>query len=206
MDIVDEQLDTTARAFMGLTVGCARCHDHKFDPIPQADYYSLAGIFKSSKTMENFKVVAKWHEYVLAPKEDRDRLAAHEAQDRGQAQGDRRHHQSGERETRGRGHEPRSGAYLLAAGARAARSSRSRSRRVEIRAGCDRPRARRSFDAGNVPRTLEKKKAERPQGRQRSVFRRVRNQGRPPPASIRSTFSTRRRARAPPISGSTAFG
>ncbi|MBY0503493.1 MAG: DUF1549 domain-containing protein [Bryobacteraceae bacterium] len=79
MDIVDEQLDTTMRAFNGLTVGCARCHDHKFDPIPTADYYSLAGIFKSSKTMENFKVVAKWHEYVLAPKEDRDRLAAHEA-------------------------------------------------------------------------------------------------------------------------------
>lgn len=79
MDIVDEQLDTTARAFLGLTVGCARCHDHKFDPISHADYYSLAGIFKSSKTMENFKVVAKWHEYVLAPKEDRDRLAAHEA-------------------------------------------------------------------------------------------------------------------------------
>src|SRR2546430_7839790 len=49
---------------MALTVGCARCHDHKFDPIPQADYYSMAGIFKSSKTMENFKVVAKWHEYV----------------------------------------------------------------------------------------------------------------------------------------------
>ena len=69
MDIVDEQLDTTARTFMGLTVGCARCHDHKFDPIPQADYYSMAGIFKSSKTMENFKVVAKWHEYVLAPEE-----------------------------------------------------------------------------------------------------------------------------------------
>ena len=59
MDIVDEQLDTTARTFMGLTVGCARCHDHKFDPIPQADYYSLAGIFKSSKTMENFNVVAQ---------------------------------------------------------------------------------------------------------------------------------------------------
>ena len=79
MDIIDEQLDTTARAFMGLTVGCARCHDHKFDPISQADYYSLAGIFKSSKTMENFKVVAKWHEHVLAPKADRDRLLAHEA-------------------------------------------------------------------------------------------------------------------------------
>ena len=77
MDIVDEQLDTLARAFMGLTVGCARCHDHKFDPIPTADYYAMAGIFKSSKTMENFKVVAQWHEYVLAPKADRDRLDAH---------------------------------------------------------------------------------------------------------------------------------
>ncbi len=77
MDIVDEQIDTTARAFMGLTMGCARCHDHKFDPIPTADYYAMAGIFKSSHTMDNFKVVAKWHEYVIAPKEDRDRLAAH---------------------------------------------------------------------------------------------------------------------------------
>ena len=77
MDIVDEQLDTTARAFMGMTVGCARCHDHKFDPIPTADYYALAGIFKSSKTMENFQVVAKWHEYVLADKPQRDQLQAH---------------------------------------------------------------------------------------------------------------------------------
>ena len=77
MDIVDEQIDTVGRAFLAMTVGCARCHDHKFDPIPTADYYSLAGVFKSSKTMENFKVVAKWHEYVLAPKQDRDRLEAH---------------------------------------------------------------------------------------------------------------------------------
>ena len=65
--------------FMGLTVACARCHDHKFDPIPQADYYSLAGIFKSSKTMENFKVVAQWHEYVLAPAEEREKLKEHKA-------------------------------------------------------------------------------------------------------------------------------
>src|SRR6185369_95533 len=79
MDIVDEQLDTTARTFMGLTVGCARCHDHKFDPIPQADYYSMAGIFKSSKTMENFKVVAQWHEYVLAPAAEREKLKEHKA-------------------------------------------------------------------------------------------------------------------------------
>lgn len=77
MDIVDEQLDTVGRALLGMTVGCARCHDHKFDPISIADYYSLAGIFKSSKTMENFKVVAEWHEYVLAPEQERKRLAAH---------------------------------------------------------------------------------------------------------------------------------
>lgn len=78
MDIVDEQIDTMGRSLMGLTLGCARCHDHKFDPISTADYYSLAGIFKSSKTMENFKVVAEWQEYVLAPEESRKRLAAHQ--------------------------------------------------------------------------------------------------------------------------------
>jgi len=66
MDIVDEQLDTVGRTFMGLTLGCARCHTHKFDPIPIEDYYSLAGIFKSTKTMENFKVVARWQERILA--------------------------------------------------------------------------------------------------------------------------------------------
>ncbi len=47
-DIVDDQIDVVSRAFMGLTVSCARCHDHKFDPISQADYYGLAGIFFSS--------------------------------------------------------------------------------------------------------------------------------------------------------------
>ena len=62
MDIIDEQIDTLGRAFMGMTIGCARCHDHKFDPIPTRDYYALAGIFKSTKTMENHKVVAVWHE------------------------------------------------------------------------------------------------------------------------------------------------
>ena len=66
MDIVDEQVDTIGKAFLGMTLGCARCHDHKFDPISQADYYSLAGIFKSTKTMNNFGVVAQWHERPLA--------------------------------------------------------------------------------------------------------------------------------------------
>ncbi len=65
MDIVDEQVDTIGKAFMGLTLGCARCHDHKFDPLPMADYYSLAGIFKSTKSMLNFNVVASWNERPL---------------------------------------------------------------------------------------------------------------------------------------------
>src|SRR5262249_40455724 len=44
MDVIDEQLDTLGRVFLGQTLGCARCHDHKFDPIPTRDYYALAGI------------------------------------------------------------------------------------------------------------------------------------------------------------------
>ncbi len=48
MDNIDEQIDTVSRAVLGLTASCARCHDHKFDPIPQTDYYALAGIFRST--------------------------------------------------------------------------------------------------------------------------------------------------------------
>lgn len=48
-DELDDRVDTLTRGFLGLTVSCARCHDHKFDPIPTQDYYSLAGIFSSSK-------------------------------------------------------------------------------------------------------------------------------------------------------------
>ena len=47
-DIADDQVDVVSRAFMGLTVACARCHDHKFDPITQRDYYAVAGIFFST--------------------------------------------------------------------------------------------------------------------------------------------------------------
>jgi len=48
MDNVDEQIDVVTRSALGLTASCARCHDHKFDPIPQTDYYALAGIFTST--------------------------------------------------------------------------------------------------------------------------------------------------------------
>jgi len=49
-ELADEQLDTTTRVFLGTSVACARCHDHKFDPITQGDYYSMAGIFNNTVT------------------------------------------------------------------------------------------------------------------------------------------------------------
>jgi len=48
-EMQDERVDATSRGFLGLTVACAQCHDHKFDPIPQKDYYSLQGVFSSSE-------------------------------------------------------------------------------------------------------------------------------------------------------------
>lgn len=51
MDIVADQIETVTTAAMALTVACARCHDHKYDPIPARDYYALAGIFNSSETL-----------------------------------------------------------------------------------------------------------------------------------------------------------
>ena len=76
LDIADEQLDTASRAFMGLTMGCARCHDHKFDPLPTADYYSLAAIFKSTKSMISFRVDSKWNATALGSLQKNQRLSA----------------------------------------------------------------------------------------------------------------------------------
>src|SRR5213076_691365 len=53
-----DRVDVVSRGFLGLTVGCARCHDHKYDPIPTSDYYSLAGVFLNTS----------YHEYPLVPK------------------------------------------------------------------------------------------------------------------------------------------
>ena len=50
LDLVDEQIDVTTRVVLGVSVACARCHDHKFDPIQQQDYYAMAGIFESTST------------------------------------------------------------------------------------------------------------------------------------------------------------
>jgi len=67
MDIADEQIDTVGRAVLGQTLGCARCHDHKFDPVPTADYYALAGIFTSTQVMQR--------RYMLNEQRQMERLA-----------------------------------------------------------------------------------------------------------------------------------
>jgi len=66
LEIVDEQVNVTGRAFLGMTVACARCHSHKFDPIPTEDYYSLAGIFYSTRTMaDRRRTDSMWMERTL---------------------------------------------------------------------------------------------------------------------------------------------
>ncbi|MDG1896651.1 MAG: PSD1 and planctomycete cytochrome C domain-containing protein [Fuerstiella sp.] len=76
MDTIDEQLDTTGKAFLGMTFGCVRCHDHKFDPLKQTDYYALAAIFKSTRTFAETKtgVIKHWHQHSFATEEDKAKL------------------------------------------------------------------------------------------------------------------------------------
>lgn len=58
-DIIDDRIDVVTRGLMGLTVACARCHDHKFDPVPIADYYSLYGIFASSTEPKDLPLIGE---------------------------------------------------------------------------------------------------------------------------------------------------
>ena len=69
----EDRVDTTTRTFLGLTVACARCHDHKFDPITQADYYALAGVFASTK-MVNETPEGKMIEKMTADKMPADTM------------------------------------------------------------------------------------------------------------------------------------
>ena len=65
LDRVDDQIDVTTRAFLALTVSCARCHDHKYDPVSQKNYYALAGIFYSAQTWPGQAYRARGtHQYV----------------------------------------------------------------------------------------------------------------------------------------------
>ena len=78
-DIINDRIDTVSKAFLALTVACARCHDHKFDPIPTADYYALHGIFASTVEPSQKPSIAP-----ATPKltEFQKQLAAFEQQDR----------------------------------------------------------------------------------------------------------------------------
>lgn len=82
-DVVDEQMDVAFRTFQGLTLGCARCHDHKFDPLTQRDYFALAGIFQSTATLGDLGFVSRWSERELAHTREvearRAQLAARDA-------------------------------------------------------------------------------------------------------------------------------
>jgi hypothetical protein len=78
MDMIDEQIDVLGRAVLGLTLGCARCHEHKFDPVSTEEYYALAGIFKSTRTMESLKRPAKWVENLLANSEEQKLSKKHQ--------------------------------------------------------------------------------------------------------------------------------
>jgi hypothetical protein len=85
MDVVDEQVSAIGACFLGMTLGCARCHDHKFDPIPTSDYYALAGILRSTKTLDGEfeKYVSKWgrRQVPMSP-EAAAALAAHRERER----------------------------------------------------------------------------------------------------------------------------
>ena len=75
LEIADEQIDTMGRAFLGMTISCARCHDHKFDPIPTRDYYGLAGIFLSTQSVKHSNVSA-WHRTPLPPTPEQEKALA----------------------------------------------------------------------------------------------------------------------------------
>jgi hypothetical protein len=90
-DVVDEQIDVTGKAFLGLTLACARCHEQKFDPISTRDYYSLASIFASTKQFAKLEgTVSKLYFAPLVPKEEADRYEAYQRKiDRKQGEIDR---------------------------------------------------------------------------------------------------------------------
>ena len=77
MDLIDEQIDVTTRSVLGLTVSCARCHDHKFDAIPTKEYYALAGVFRSTDTLfgpaffQSPKFDKMYHMYPIGPDAER---------------------------------------------------------------------------------------------------------------------------------------
>ncbi|MBM3736794.1 MAG: DUF1553 domain-containing protein [Acidobacteria bacterium] len=79
-DIVDEQIDVVSRGILGLSISCARCHDHKFDPVSTRDYYSLAAIFASTKQLADAESnPSKLYFTPLGPAEEARRYQEHQA-------------------------------------------------------------------------------------------------------------------------------
>jgi cytochrome c553 len=105
-DIIDDRIDVVSRGLMGITVACARCHDHKYDPIPTQDYYSFYGIFSSSTEPAELPEIYPGKEtpeskgFQERVEKERGKIAAYQEQVRGEK----------EKELR-----EKAGAYLLAA-------------------------------------------------------------------------------------------
>lgn len=76
VDTIDEQIDVVSKTFLAVTIACARCHDHKFDPISQRDYYALAGILRSTTSFDDLGFLSRWRERELA---SRSQIAARDA-------------------------------------------------------------------------------------------------------------------------------
>ena len=76
VDVVDEQIDVVTKAFLAQTVSCARCHDHKFDPISQEDYFALSGVFRSVSTFDSIATVGRVAQRPLATAAEVRRLEA----------------------------------------------------------------------------------------------------------------------------------
>jgi cytochrome c553 len=77
-DVYDEQVDVTSRAFLGISISCARCHNHKFDPISAKDYYSLIAIFAGTKNFSEYKtMVAKIYFPPLVSAHEYENYLAH---------------------------------------------------------------------------------------------------------------------------------
>jgi hypothetical protein len=76
VDVVDEQIDVVTKTFLAQTIACARCHDHKFDPVSQADYFALSGVFRSVSTFDNIATVGRVAQRPLATAAE---VKAHEA-------------------------------------------------------------------------------------------------------------------------------
>jgi len=75
-DTIDEQIDSIGKVFLGLSLGCVRCHDHKFDPVLQSDYYALAAILQGTRTFgpTNTGAIKHWNEIPFASEDEKKSL------------------------------------------------------------------------------------------------------------------------------------